>query len=392
MRKYKILSLEEYEKQLENCVTCQCGLCNKDCPAYLEIKNLSVSPRGLSEIALGILQGEYEISNLSDEILYSCTGCRACEWYCPENIFISGKTREKKVSGATIIELLRSRKIEEGGNIPPKVKDALNNISKYGNPYGGLPKIKDDWVNSLNLEKKDKNTILYVGSFIPYEENAKKVAEDLVKIFKKAEVKFSILGSEEMDSGANPRMMGEEGLFEEMVEHNLELFKKYEVKEIICISPHDYNAFINYYENMDGISIKHYTQFLLELIDNGKIKFNKEINNRVTYHDPCYLGRSNDIYEEPREILKNIPGLELIEMKLSKGNSYCCGGGGTGLWMDIKGVHMDLKRADQINEVNAQIVAVACPICSVMLKSAMDSRGYDIEVTDIAQLVKESCC
>lgn len=391
MRKNILLTLKEYEKQLENCVSCYCGLCNKNCPAYTELKNAAVSPRGLAEVGLGIIQGKYEISALSDEILYSCTGCRACEWYCSENVWLSDKTRKTMLSGATITEILRSMKVESG-SIHSKVRDALNNMMKYGNPYGDLPKIKDDWVNNLGIKTDNMDTILYVGSLVPYEDSARIMAEAIIEVLKKAQIKFSMLGSQEMDSGSNAIMMGEEGLFEEMVEHNLEIFKNYSIKQIICISPHDYDSFVNYYEDMDGIEVKHYTQILRELIDSGRIKFNKELNKKITYHDPCYLGRRNDIYDEPRKILKSIPGLELIEMEFSKENAYCCGGGGTGLWMDIPKVDIDLKRVDQINEINVQIVAVACPICLIMLKAAMDSRDYDIEVKDIAQLVKESCC
>jgi len=391
MKKYGVLSLKEYEKQLENCVSCYCGLCNKNCPAYTELKDAAVSPRGLSEVALAIIQGKYEISELSNEILYSCTGCRACEWYCTENIFIDVKTRKTRVSGATVTEILRSMKVESG-TIHPKVRDALNNIAKYGNPYGGLPKSKDDWVSNLGIKTDNIDTILYVGSLVPYEDSAKIMAEAVIEVMKKAQIKFAMLGSEEMDSGTSARVMGEEGLFEEMVEYNLEVFKRNKIKHIICISPHDYDTFINYYEDMAGIEIKHYTQILWELIDSGRIKFNKELNKKITYHDSCYLGRRNDIYDEPRKILESIPGIELVEMEFSRGTAYCCGGGGTGLWIDLPKVDIDLKRADQINEVNVQCVAVACSICSIMLSAAMDSRDYDIEVIDIAQLVKESYC
>jgi Fe-S oxidoreductase len=386
-----LVKLDEYQKQLENCVKCYCGLCIKNCPMSDNLKINAFSPRGISLAALGIVQGKYDISKLSDEIIYACTGCRACENYCGENKWIPVKDRKSLISGATIAEIFRSMKVESG-SIHPKVRDALNNIAKYGNPYAGLPKVKDDWVSNLAIKNDSKDTILYVGSMVPYDDSAKIMAEAVIDIFKNSKMEFAILGSEEMDSGANAIMMGEEGLFEKMIEHNLDVFKKYGVKQIICISPHDYDTFVHYYDNLGGVKIKHYSQIIWEMIDTGRIKLNKKLSKKITYHDPCYLGRRNSIFNEPRNILRSIPGVELIEMELARENAYCCGGGGTGLWMDIKGVHMDLKRADQINEVNAQIVAVACPICSVMLKSAMDSRGYDIEVTDIAQLVKESCC
>ena len=390
MKEDNLITLKGYEKQLENCLSCYCGLCNKNCPGYSELKIGSVSPRGLAEVGIGIIQDKYDISELSDEILYFCTGCRACEFYCTENFWLSDKTRKNVLSGATISEIFRSMKVESG-NIHPKVRDVLNNIARFGNPYGGLPNIKDDWINNLEIKSDNKDIVFYVGSLIPYEDDARTMAEAIIRVLQKAQIKFAMLGSQEMDSGASALMMGEEGLFEEMMEHNLELFKNNKVKQIICVSPHDYDMFVNYYEDMDGIDVKHYTQILWELIKNKVIKFNKKLNKKITYHDPCYLGRKNNIFDEPRKIIESLPGVELVEMEFSRENAYCCGGGGTGLWMDLPGEHMDLKRVDQVNEVNAEIVAVACPACLTMLDTARVSRGYNIEVKDIAQIVKECC-
>ncbi|OPL17447.1 MAG: hypothetical protein AVO38_00200 [delta proteobacterium ML8_D] len=391
MDKHNIVTLKDYGKALENCLSCSCGLCNKDCPAYNQLQIGSVSPRGIAQVALGVLKGEYNISDIPDEILYACSGCRACEWYCGENVFLTKKTRKNVVSGATTTEILRAMKVENG-NIDPRIRDVLSNIMKFGNPYGGLPKVKDDWVNKMGIKDEEAETLLYVGSFVPYDEDARVAAEAVIDILKRAGVKFRMLGSQEMDSGSQAMMLGDEGIYEEMVEHNLEIFKKYKIKKIICFSPHDYDIFLNYYEGLENIEVKHYTQVLWELINSKIIKIGKKINKKITYHDSCYLGRRNNIYEEPREILKSIPGVELVELELSRGNSYCCGGGGPVLWMDLPNVKMDLARADQIKELDVDVVAVACPLCLQMLKGAMDSRGYDIEVRDIAELVKDSCC
>lgn len=391
MKKYGILTLEEYRKQLENCVSCYCGLCNKNCPAYMELKNGPVSPRGLSEVALGIVEGRYDISDLSDEMLYACTGCRACESYCSENVFINDKGRDSIISLATVTEILRSMKVETG-KVDPKLRDVLNNVVKYGNPYGIAPEVREKWIEELQIDDSKSDVLLFISSMVPYEEHSRAMAEGIIKVFKKANLKFKLLGSEEIDSGATARMLGDEGLFEEMVEYNMQLIEKYGFKKIICISPHDYDAFVNYYEGLDKIEVLHYTQVLWELIKSKKIELKKEINKRITYHDPCYLGRRNDICDAPREILKSIPGVEFRELEFSKKNTYCCGGGGTGLWMELPGLHIDLKRADQINETKAECVAVACPICATMLSSAMSSRDYCIEVKDVGQVVMESCC
>jgi len=392
MAKNNIITLEEYGKALENCLSCSCGLCNKDCPAYNGLKVGSVSPRGIAQVALGLLKGEYTISEIPDEVIYACSGCRACEWYCGENVFLIDKTRKSVVSGATATEILRAIKVESG-NIDPRIRDVLSNIMKFGNPYGGSPRVKDDWVNTMGIKNEGSiDKLLYVGSFVPYDEDAKKVAEALIDVLKKAGVEFGMIGSQEMDSGSQAIMLGDEGIYEEMVEHNLEMFKEHKVNQIICLSPHDYDIFLHYYDGMENIEVKHYTQVFKELIDSGKIKMEEKINKKITYHDSCYLGRRNNIYEEPRDVLKRIPGIELVELELSRGNSYCCGGGGPALWMDLPNVKMDLTRADQIKELDVDLVAVACPLCLQMLKGAMDSRSYDIEVKDVAQLVRDSFC
>jgi Fe-S oxidoreductase len=237
---------------------------------------------------------------------------------------------------------------------------------------------------------KDADTILYVGATVPYDDNSKKMAEAIVHCLKAGQLEFSMIGSHERESGAFARMMGEEWLFSEMMEHNTKVFKERGIKQIICVSPHDYDAFIHYYEDIGTIEVKHYTQVLNDMIEDGKITLKKVLNKKVTYHDPCYLGRQNNIYEAPRKILNKIPGLKIIEMERSRNTSYCCGGGGTGLILELPNEHIDKTRADQIKEVDPDFVAVACPNCYQMLDSAIKSRDYDIEVKGIAELVKEA--
>jgi Fe-S oxidoreductase len=299
-------------------------------------------------------------------------------------------TRKTKVSGAVMAELLRSLKIEEGGRIPGELTDTLTNIAKYDNPYGLPKKIKDDWVSGLGMSRDEEDTILYVGSLVPYEPSATEMAEALVEVLKAGNLAFGMLGSAERDSGAFARMLGEEGLFMDSVEQITGTFKKHKVKKIMCLSPHDYDTFLHYYEDIDAIEIEHYTQVLAEMIENGTLHLSKELPRRVTYHDPCYLGRQNSLYDEPRKILRSLPGLDLVEMKRSKEDGFCCGGGGTGLFLDLPRISIDRSRANQVNEVSPDCLAVACPICLQMLNAAMKSRNYAIEVKDIAQLVREA--
>jgi Fe-S oxidoreductase len=391
--KYESATLEEYAPQLWSCQNCFCGLCMESCPAYRELHTEAVSARGLAQIGLALLSGELELSELSDEMFYSCIGCRWCETVCSMNTPIYIKrhgTRRTKVSGATMAEVFRSMKILEGGKIPMEVRNALTSLIRYGNPYGVGERAKDDWVASLDLPTDDRKTILYVGATVPYEDRSLKMAEALITVLRTGQFQFAMLGSQERDSGAFARMMGEESLFAEMAEHNTKVFKEHGVKHIVCLSPHDYDVFNHYYEGINDIEVKHYTHVLSEMIEGGKIKLRKTLKTRVTYHDPCYLGRQNSVYDEPRRILQSVPGLELVEMERSRETALCCGGGGTGLFLELPHVNIDKTRADQIKEVSPDCVAVACPNCYQMLDGAMKSRNYDVEVNDIAQLVMKA--
>lgn len=391
--KYQSVALEEYKPQFWSCQNCFCGICVESCPAYQELHHEAVSARGLAQMALALLSGELELSEMSEEILYACVGCRWCETVCSMNAPLHIKqhgTRGTKVSGATMGEILRSLKILEGGKIPAEIRDVLVSLAKYGNPYGVREGIKDDWIARLGITLGDTDTILYVGATVPYEDRSCKMAEAVIEVFKAGGLHFAMLGSEEKDSGAFARMMGEEWLFHEMVEHNTRILKEHQVGQVICLSPHDYDAFNHYYEDLEGIEVKHYTHALWEMIEGGKLQFNEKLEKRVTYHDPCYLGRQSSIYDEPRKILQSVPAVQLVEMQRSRETALCCGGGGTGLFLEVPNVRIDKARADQVKEVDPDCLAVACPNCYQMLDSAIKSRNYAIEVRDIGQVVLEA--
>ena len=390
--KYGSVTLEEYDPQLWSCSNCFCGLCVESCPAYRELHNEAATARGLAQICSALLSGELNVSEISDEIVYSCVGCRWCETVCSMNTPLYVKhhgTRMTKVSGATMAEILRAAKIEQGGRIPKELGSAGRNFAKFGNPYGEGKKAKDDWVKSLDLPSNKGDTILYVGSLVPYEDNSRKMAEAVVALLKIGDIPFGVLGSEESDSGAFLRMMGAEGLFFEMVEHNIEVLRRHGVKRIICLSPHDFDAFRHYYD-LDDVEVKHYTQLLWEKVEAHEIRYTKKVNKKMAYHDPCYLGRQNGIYEEPRKILLSIPGVELVEIEKSRETALCCGGGGTGLLLELPNVNIDKTRMDQIREVKPDYVVVACPNCYQMLESGFKSRNDSIAVKDVAQVMMEA--
>jgi len=385
------VEFESYMPQIQTCVNCYCGLCVAYCPALEETKDESLSARGLSQIMQGIKRGEFDFEDLPDEVIYSCTGCRWCEWNCSQNtpLWITQHgDRTTKVSGATMSEIMRSIRVEKG-EVPKAVKDALDGIAKVGNPYGRPKEVKDKWVEDLGCTFNGEDTLLYVGSMVPYEDRSAEMAKALIDILKKANFPFSMIGGNESDSGALPRYMGEEGLFEDLVEKEVKQFKEKGIKNVVCLSPHDYDEFLSYYGS-DGIEFKHYTEVLLDIIKDKKIELKKDVNKKVTYHDPCYLGRKHNIYDPPRDILKSIPGLELVEMDRNREMTYCCGGGGTGLWYELPRIHMNYTRVDHAKEKDVDYLAVACPICLQMLDDGVKSRDYDIEVKDIAQIVLEA--
>jgi len=362
-----------------------------ECQFYKLTGLEAAGARGRNHIALAILNGELTPSDLPDLLIYGCTTCRYCETVCAQNMPLSVKHRGQKISGATTAELLRYMKVLSG-NIPPSIRDVLKSFSKYGNPYGVSEKKKDEWVEALGLTPMDmttKDAIFYVGATVPYEDRCTKAAEAILDILSKGGLAIGMLGSQELSSGGFVRPMGEEGLFEYFVDHCSKILEDSGVKRVICFSPHDYDAFRTYYNEL-GIKFEHYTETIAELIENKSLKITGSYEKVVTYQDPCYLGRRNNIYDPPRKILNSIPGLKLVEMEKTREEAHCCGGGGTGLWLEFPELRMDLQRAEEAKEINVQLIATACPVCLQMLDSAVRAKNYNLEVKDIGLILSES--
>ena len=234
--------------------------------------------------------------------------------------------------------------------------------------------------------------LLFMGCFAGYDPLVKKAAFALINILKEADVNFGILGSQESCCGESANKAGNEDLFHKLAEKNIHTFNVNGVRRIVTISPHCYHTFKNEYPKLGGdFEVLHYTQYLAQLIKDGRLRFNKELDKRITYHDPCYLGRHNGIYNEPREVLSAISGLEVVEMPLSQEISFCCGGGGGKIWLETKKEdRISDLRLQQAITTGASILAVACPYCMVNLEDSKLVNNESIVIKDIAELVWEA--
>jgi len=297
----------------------------------------------------------------------------------------------------------------ESAMVPKDFQDALLRFEKTGNPFGKPPAKRADWVNELDnvpvkvLEEGDEVDVLYfVDSYASFDPQIQQTAMAIVRGLNKAGVNFGILGPRESDSAHQVRRLGEEGLFQflveenteafkTLVEENTEAFKTCKFKEIVTTDPHAFNTLKKDYP--DNLVVKHYTEFFLSLIESGQLKPVKSLDNGdiYTYHDPCYLGRHNDIYEAPRKILASIPNIQIVEMETNRDRSFCCGGGDVNLWYDIEEEEMRMgeKRVRMAHDAGATVIITACPFCLLNFDDAIKTTGLEgeLKVVDLIELV-----
>ncbi len=362
----------------------KCGRCNEVCPATLATEPLS--PREF------IIQAYEHTSSLyrplkatpkeiSPEQIWYCTTCMACLEVCPVYI-----------GAFKPITSLRVSEIEDGSRIGPLITQSLERLYKYNNPWESSKK-RTEWLGDLKIPEVSQADICYfVGCTTSIDTRAQDIAKALVRILTRAGVNFGILGKEEPCCGDIAKRAGEQGLFEEQVERTLGVFSKHSISEVVTSSPHCFNLMKNEYPER-AFRVRHYSQLLEELLDQGAIRLTKPMNLRVTYHDPCYLGRYNRIFDPPRRLIKSIPGIELVEMAHYGPNSLCCGGGGARMWQELeeekKISHLRIKEAE---ETGASVMVTACPYCLIMLEDALKSTELDqkLRVMDLNELLLEA--
>jgi Fe-S oxidoreductase len=351
--------LQKYE--LYGCF--QCGKCTGGCPVSLKSK------LNIRKLMIEVLLRENLGKVVQREELWDCTTCKTCTLRCPRGL-----------EPMDLLIGMRTLLVEEG-HIPKTAIEALEGTYKYGNPWSGAKNKRSDWANELDLRvlpQGDQAANLYfVCCTAAYDTRAQNVARSLVQCFRQIGYDFATLGNDETCCGSEIRRMGEEGLFEMLKEGNIESFKKYDIRSIVTTSPHCYNTIKNDYAQ-NGLEVRHYTQVLAEAIKE-KNPFPGEMKKVITYHDPCFLGKQNSIFDEPRQILQSIAGVTFIDFDRSREKSLCCEGGGGRMWIEAsdQGPRLAEIRVQDAVEMGAEILATACPFCLLTLEDALKTTGNE---------------
>ncbi|MBA7596968.1 EtfAB:quinone oxidoreductase [subsurface metagenome] len=393
---------------LDSCT--RCGRCQDVCPAYLSGKALS--PKKMIqdlkqhwlEMAPSLLAakagggnggnpdnpGENSPSMIGDvittEVIWDCTTCRACMEACP--VFIEHIDK--------IIDMRRNLVLEQA-EIPETSEMVLRCIEDRGHTCRGTTYSRGDWCVPLGLpsisEDKDVEIVYWVGCASSLEDRSIKIAVALANVLKAAGVKVGVMSEDETCCGEPARRMGNEYLFQMQVTKNIEAFNKHGIKKILVSCPHCYNTFKNEYPQFGGeFEVVHHSQFIADLIREGRLKLTNGLEQTITYHDACYLGRHNDIYDSPREVVKGIPQARIVEMERNRRRSFCCGGGGGHFWIEERDVRISEMRAEQALETKAGILATACPYCLQMFEDAIKAKEAteSLQAMDIAELVESA--
>ncbi len=365
----------------------RCGRCQDACPAALTGKALS--PKNvivkLCEVAFSQRTGALHGEVIDSQELWDCTTCMGCVESCPVAIDQLG----------AIIDLRRYLTLTEGA-VQPSGASAMNSMERQGNPFGLPKQDRFKWAEGLDVPRaksgEEYDVLFWVGCAGAYDQRAQKITRAFVKVMQAAGVKFAVMGEERCNCESAWRL-GNEYLYQMATAENIENLSKYNFKRIVTTCPHCFNTFANEYPQFDGkFEVVHHTQFINELVTNQRITIKRTNESRVTYHDSCYLGRYNNIYEPQRAILKALSNGNLVEMPRSRENGLCCGGGGGRMWLEENtGTRIANRRVQDVLDVNAQTVASACPFCLSMLDDGAKALEADEKLArkDIAEMVAE---
>ena len=387
------------ETQLLDGYACiQCNRCQDACPAYETGKELSPSAieinkryflnENLSSLSNGE-QVDIPLTDwmLSEEAAWSCTTCGYCVEVCP-------------VGNEPMIDILRVRQdlVMTESKFPQDAVETFEKIENYGNPWGLSPQDRENWMEGKNVplmrEKKEADILYWAGCSGAYDSRGREISQAVVDVMNKADVDFASLGNEETCTGDSARRIGNEYLFQTMAEQNKETFDQYKFKKIVTQCPHCFTTLKNDYSELGiELDVVHHSQFIDELISDKKIEPAPWMDEDVTFHDPCYLGRHNDEYDAPRNVIQSVlRDGNLIEMEKSKSESFCCGAGGGNMWYEVKtGDRINQNRVKQAVDTKAKTVAAACNFCNIMLEDGAKTTENDsnINILDIAEMVSK---
>jgi len=331
---------------------------------------------------------------ITEEELWACTTCRNCEDQCP--------VMNKHISH--IIDMRRYLVLTVG-KINPDAQRAMQNIERQGNPWGLNRKEKENWrdaredvfvptIKEMKKAGEDFEYLFWVGSMGAFDNRSQKIALSFAKLLNEAEVSFAILGNKEKNSGDTPRRLGNEFLFQELATANIAEFEKNDVKKIVTIDPHAYNIFKNEYPDFGfKAEVYHHTELLDQLVKKGRLQPRHAVKEKITFHDSCYLGRYNEVYDPPREILKSIPGVTLVEIERNRENAMCCGAGGGLMWMEEDAdKRVNVARTEQALAVNPSIISSGCPYCLTMLSDGTKAKEVEdtVKTYDVAELLEKA--
>ncbi|MBO9130112.1 heterodisulfide reductase-related iron-sulfur binding cluster [Bacillus sp. 165] len=357
---------------------------------------LSAAGKGQQESAAAVL--EYSPSLIGDVIteeeIWACTTCRNCEDQCP----VMNEHVDK------IIDLRRYLVLTEG-NMDAEAQRAMTNIERQGNPWGLNRKQREDWrdaredvhiptVKEVSKAGEEFEYLFWVGSMGSFDNRSQKIALSFAKLMNEASIKFAILGNKEKNSGDTPRRLGNEFLFQDLANKNIEEFEKAGVTKIVTIDPHAYNIFKNEYPDFGlQAEVYHHTELLDQWVKEGRLKPIHTVNETITYHDSCYLGRYNEVYEAPRDILKAIPGVKVVEMERKRETGMCCGAGGGLMWMEeTAGTRINVARTEQALAVKPSVISTGCPYCLTMISDGTKAKEVEeqVQTLDVTEILERS--
>jgi Fe-S oxidoreductase len=402
---FGVQKIEEFTwKQLMDLDACtRCGRCQDACPAYFSGKALN--PKKVIQDLLTHLQQVYNVplsgkpipeeeradmisQVITEEVIWDCTTCRACMQACP--VYIEHVDK--------LIDMRRNLTMERS-SIPEAAQGALKSLGTRMHPYRGTTATRTDWFEGIEgikvlSEDSDVDILYWVGCSAALDERNMKVARAVAKIMLAAGINFGVLGEEEACCGDPARRMGDEYLFQTICQQNVEILNGYGVKKIVTACPHCLTSLQKEYPQFNGnFEVVHHTQLIADLIRQGKITVGGNGTRKAAYHDSCYLGRYNDIYADPREVLKSVGGIQSIELPRNRSNSFCCGGGGGHMWMEEDpSKRITTRRTDEVIASGVEVVATACPYCLVMFEDALKAQGAEesLFARDLSELVAET--